>query len=117
MVGALTLGGCATTEAVSRAQETADHAVSLAQSGQTAAQRAQEAADRAATQAQLAQTSAQKAQASADATASTAQAAEAAARNVSDQVAQMKPTVQHVAHHHRHGTWRHVRHHRHAKQE
>lgn len=116
-VGALALGGCATQESVARAQETADHAVTLAQSGQSAAQRAQESADRAASQAQLAQTSAQKAQASADATASTAQAAETAARNVSDEVAQMKPTVQHVVHHHRHGTWHNVRHHRHAKQQ
>jgi hypothetical protein len=56
LVGALALGGCATTESVKHAQETADHAqgaadqaLSGAQAATTAAQKAQAAADQNAT--------------------------------------------------------------------
>jgi hypothetical protein len=99
--GAIALSGCATTESVERAQATADQAMSRAQAAETAAARAQSSADAAGTAAQAAATAAQGAQTSAD-------AAGAEARNANQQIEQMKPTVEHLGHHHRHHTWKNV---------
>jgi hypothetical protein len=74
LAGTLVLGGCATTDSVKRAQETADQALSTAQAAQTAAQRAQSSADAAASAAQQAQTTADSANSAAQAAQSTAQA-------------------------------------------
>lgn len=73
------LGGCATTEAVKRAQATADEALALAQRGNTAAQQAQATADGAVAAAARAQTTANGAQAAAEAADNRAQAAGAEA--------------------------------------
>lgn len=80
IAGVLALGGCATKEEVERAQATADSAMSHAQAGESAAQRAQSIANAAAADANLAN-------ARLDATV---------------------PHVEHLVHHHRHGTWKNV---------
>lgn len=119
MVGAVALGGCATVESVQHAQATADQALSQAQAAETAAQKAQGSADSAAAAAQAAQSAAQRAQSTADAAASAAQSAASAAQaaatdahNANDRLDHLTPSVQHLAHHHRHHTWANVSHHR-----
>jgi len=114
-VGALTLGGCATQEAVEHAQATADSALTHAQAGEAAAHRAQESADAATTAVQKAQSSADAAQASADAAKSAAAEAQSAAQNTATQVAAVTPKVAHLEHHHMHHTWRNVAHRRRHK--
>jgi hypothetical protein len=59
--GALLLGGCATTEQVRRAQDTADRALAEAQAAQANAARAQQTADAATSTAQQAQAAASSA--------------------------------------------------------
>jgi outer membrane murein-binding lipoprotein Lpp len=68
MIGALTLGGCATVESVEHAQSSADAAAA-------AAQHAQGSADAAGSAAQAANAAAEKAQAAADAAGTSAQGA------------------------------------------
>jgi len=94
MAGALALGGCATQEAVEHAQATADQALSAAHDAGSAAHQAQSTAD---------------------ANASAIKATDARLDTVA-------ADVDHLAHHHEHGTWRdvgvkHPRHHRMPKAE
>lgn len=95
-VSAAMLSGCATTEAVKRAQATADQALSLAQEDKLAAQRAQDTADSATVAAQRAQATADSAQAAAVIADSKAVAAGAAAEQAD------KTFWQHHERHHRH---------------
>jgi hypothetical protein len=76
-VGALLLGGCATTGQVERAQSTADQALQTAQAAQAGAQRAQQTADAASSTAQQAQATAASAQTQAQSAADQARAASA----------------------------------------
>ena len=96
MAGALSLGGCATVESVRHAQDTADHAMAQAQSAEAAAQHAQSTADGAASAAHEAAADATKANARLDT---------------------VESNVDHLMHHHEHGTWSDVgvkhKHHRH----
>lgn len=94
MAGALALGGCATQEAVEHAQATADQALSAAQEAGSAAHRAQ----------------------------STADANASAIKETNTRLDTVASDVDHLAHHHEHGTWRgvgvkHPRHHRMPKAE
>lgn len=89
MAGSLALGGCATQEAVEHAQATADQALSTAQAAETAAHNAQSTADNAAS----------------------------AAQSANARLDKVEADVDHLAHHHEHGTWRdvgvkHGKHHR-----
>ena len=89
MAGSLALGGCATQEAVEHAQATADQALSTAQAAETAAHNAQNTADSAAS----------------------------AAQSANARLDKVEADVDHLAHHHEHGTWRdvgvkHGKHHR-----
>lgn len=87
LAGALLLGGCATKEEVEHAQATADQAMS-------AAQRAQSTADSATSAAQAA--------------GSTAQAAAADAQKANTRLDTVESNVDHLMHHHEHGTFRNV---------
>lgn len=111
---ALSLGGCATTESVERAQATADQ-------GLAAAQKAQGSADNAAG-------AAERAQATADSAASAAQNASAEARAANDKVTQLAANMQqmaqqtaHLQHYHTHHSphmlrhYQHKGHHHHTK--
>lgn len=97
LAGTLALGGCATTDSVKKAQETADQAMSAAQAAQSAAQHAQSSADAAAAAAQQAQTAADTANTTAQGAVSAAQAASAKA----DENAQM---LQNMHSHRSHGS-------------
>ena len=92
----LMLSGCATTEAVKRAQATADQALTLAQQGNVAAQKAQGTADSAVAAAAQAQSTADLGVAKADAAAASAQAAGEAAAKAD------RTFWQHHERHHRH---------------
>ena len=90
MAGSLALGGCATQEAVEHAQATADHALAAAQDAGTAAHNAQATAD----------------------------AATSAAQKANTRLDSVEADVDHLAHHHAHGTWQDVgvkphKHHKH----
>ncbi len=85
--GGLLLGGCATTESVEHAQATADQALSTAQKAQSAADSAASAAQAAAADAQKAAADAQKANTRLDTDES---------------------NIDHLMHHHEHGTWENV---------
>src|SRR5512137_298136 len=89
MAGALWLGGCASVESVHHAQDTADHAMAHAQSAEAAAQHAQ----------------------------STADAAVADATRANTRLDTVESNLDHLMHHHEHGTWSDVgvkhKHHRH----
>ena len=92
----LLLSGCATKEEAEHAQATADHAMAHAQAAETAAQHAQSTADGAA---------------------SAAQAAAADATKANTRLDTVESNLDHLMHHHEHGTWKHVgvkhKHHRH----
>jgi methyl-accepting chemotaxis protein len=90
LAGTLALGGCATTDSVKKAQETADQAMSAAQAAQSSAQRAQSSADAAAAAAQQAQSTADSANSTAQAAANAAQAANAKADELSNTMQNMK---------------------------
>jgi hypothetical protein len=94
VVGALSLGGCATRESVLHAQTTADNALSLAQSANTGAQSAASAAQSAANAAQSA--------------ANAAQSAANAAQAASVRLYTVEGNLDHLMNHHEHGTWRNV---------
>ena len=80
VAGALALAGCATTSSVEHAQATADQAMSQAQAAASAAQKAQSTADAAAADAQKANT----------------------------RLNTVESDVDHLAHHHEHGTMKNV---------
>jgi len=94
VAGGLSLGGCATREAVQNAQATADRALSQAQGATTAAQSAASAAQSAASAAQSA--------------ASAAQAAASAAQAANARLYPVEGNLDHLMNHHEHGTWRNV---------
>jgi hypothetical protein len=117
MAGVLALGGCATQEAVEKAQMTADSAMTHAQAGEAAAARAQASADAAGSAAAAAGSAAQRAQSTADgatsaaaAAQSTANQAAADAKNANDRLDKQTPQVAHLMHHHKHRTFKNVAH-------
>jgi outer membrane murein-binding lipoprotein Lpp len=87
ITGALLLGGCATQEAVEKAQASADQAMAQAQTATSSAHRAQGTADSATSAAQVASADAQKANTRLDTA---------------------EPNIDHIMHHHEHGTWKNV---------
>jgi len=89
MIGALALGGCATQEAVEHAQATADQALAAAHDAGSAAHQAQSTADGNATE----------------------------IKTTNARLDAVAADVDHLAHHHEHGTWRNVgvKHHRHHR--
>ncbi len=90
------LSGCATTEAVKRAQATADQALALAQQDKVAAEQAQATAD-------AGVSAAQRAQATADAGVAAAAAADAKAEAAGAKADKNDKTFwQHHETHHRH---------------
>ena len=90
LAGAMSLGGCATTDSVKRAQESADAAMAAANGANGAAQRAQSSADAAGAAAQHAQQSADAAAGAAQAAASQAQATSARVDELNTRVEQMQ---------------------------
>jgi hypothetical protein len=95
LAGTLALGGCATTDSVKKAQETADQAMSAAQAAQSSAQRAQSSADAAAAAAQQAQSTADTANTTAQSAANAAQAANAKADENATTLQNMKSSGGH----------------------
>ncbi len=88
IITTLTIAGCASTGSVKRAQSTADHALTQAQDGSTAAQRAQSGAD-------SAMSAAQKAQTSADGASSSVQGAVTDAKSANDHAGRLEARMKH----------------------